>query len=444
MWKNWLQRITGKTLASARTTLPPDPVETSPTRDWQSLVTSWDGFDREAGLRLLRSSQSTERLAAIIVRLNDWVPQVREVARDAFEDYLTPRYAAALIAQLFAILALEHRRREDHGVTLNKLEALLATPECLAQSTAAFEASRGSCARLLFRVLARTKVEDELEAFLITSLHHVDFSVRRLALGKAMELPQASAQKAIAFGLSSNSSILRRLSFLEAIRSQTCHTQLIKDFLTDPSPATRSTALWAAKQHGVDPSQVLQVRLAGEIPSTKAQWLGVLGLAKHLGVRIPQGWLEAALVQNNSAVRSLVLDIEGGSRHALLIAAIADPSRSVFEAGVQGLRPQPWNIIESSFTHQIEALWITLSPSRRQTLLELMPKWTQAGFLLQQLHRSPAEPSSLELIRVWVNAQPYSITDRETSKNECDRIIEQLTVLETDRALPAGSIARLT
>ncbi|AWM92908.1 hypothetical protein DJ564_19970 [Pseudomonas sp. 31-12] len=154
--------------------------------------------------------------------------------------------------------------------------------------------------------------------------------------------------------------------------------------------------------------------------------------------------MRAALSQNSGAVRSLVLILEGEDRPALLIAAIADPSRPVFEAGVHGLRPQPWSIVESAFTHQLETLWVTLSPSRRQALLELMPKWTQAGFLLYQLHRSPYEPSSLEQIREWVDAQPYSITDRETPKRECDRIIEQLSALETDRRLPAGSIARLT
>ena len=234
MWKVLLQRLTGKTSTTAKTERsvdpvdPVDPPEVLPVRDWKWLVMSWDGFHREAGLRQIRSSQSTERLASIIVRLNDWVPQVRAAARDAFADYLTPEYGPWLIAKTPAILALEQRRREDHGVTIQKLEALLATPECLAQTTAAFETSRGACTRLFFRVLAQTKRADELEAFLVASLHHADFSVRRAALGRAMALPLESAQKAIAYGLASNSSILRRLSFLQAIELQTDRTRLIR------------------------------------------------------------------------------------------------------------------------------------------------------------------------------------------------------------------------
>ena len=158
---------------------------------------------------------------------------------------------------------------------------------------------------------------------------------------------------------------------------------------------------------------------------------------------IPQGWMNAALSQNSGEVRALVLSLEGEGRPDLLIAAIADPSRPVFEAGVRGLRPQPWKVIESAFSAQLETLWPALSASRRQALLELMPKWTQAGYLLQQLSRTPAEPSVLEQLRAWVYGQTYSITDRETSESERARIVEKPTALEKDGALPTGSVARL-
>jgi hypothetical protein len=434
MWKTWLQRAEPTSAAQAP----------APTGDWRLLMSSWDGFDREAGLHAVRLEHSSERLSAIIVRLNDWVPQVRDAARQAFDDYLNPTYAASLIAQLPAILALEDRKRDDHRVTLSKLHALLTTPECLPLCMPALHTQRGPSARLLFGVLAHSMTDDELEPFLITSLHHPDFSVRRLALGKAMELPEAAAHRAIAFGLTSNSSILRRLSFLEAVQLQTGRTQLIEDFLTDPSPATRSTALWAAKKYGVDPAPLLHRHLTGKKPETKAQWLGVLGLAQDLSVPAPEQWLSAALEQNSGAVRSLVLSIEGADRPARLIAAIADPSRQVFEAGVAGLRPQPWSVIASAFTRQLDALWATLSATRRLALLELMPKWTQAGFLLSQLQRTPEDPASLEQISAWADAQLYAITDRETPKSERDRVIEQLTVLEAGGAMPAGAIARLT
>lgn len=447
MWKSWLQRLIGKTSTAAAIVHSAEPAglpAVARAQDWESLVTSWQGFDREVGLRLIRSSLSPERLGAIVVRLNDWVPQVRAAAREAFEDYLTPGHAPWLIARMPAILALEQRRREDHGVTLDKLEALLASPECLEQSAAAFGASRGACTRMLFRVLTRAKGADELEAFLVACLNHVDFGVRRLALGRAMALPPASAHKAVTYGLGSNSSILRRLSFLQAIELQTDRAPLIEAFLTDASSAVRSTALWAASKYQIDPVHVLQAQLAGPIPATKARWLGVLGLALSLGVRIPQEWMSAALNQSSGEVRSLVLILEGEDRPALLIEAIADPSRRVFEAGVQGLRPQPWRVIESALTAQLENLWPTLSVARRQALLELMPKWTQAGFLLQQLRLQPGDSSALEPIGSWVCGQTYSITDRETPEHERVRIVEQLRRLEQLGVVPAGAVARLT
>lgn len=442
MWKNWLQRLSGKKMTTVDDAPMSEPATLSPAPDWQQLVCSKDGYSREAGLRAIMSDHSSERLVAIIERLNDWVPEVRETARSAFDNYLMPQHASTLIAHLPAILALEKCGRADHHATIKKLELLLAMPECVPQSAVAFRVSRGSCARLLFKVLAQSKPESDLETFVLSSLRHPDFSVRRSAFDKAMEFPKM-AEQAITLGLSSNSSILRTQAFLQAIRLKKDCTHLIKDFLTAPTSATRSTALWAAQQHGIDPLQVLRVQLTGEIPTTRARWLGVLGLVQILGQRIPQEWLESALAHNTRAVRSLVLKIEGTDRPALLICAVADRSRNVFLAGVQGLRPQPWHLIAMAFTQQLEALWSRLPPSRRQALLELMPKWTQAGFLLQQLQRSPDDPASLEQIRTWADAQPFSISDRDTSKDERDRIIEQLTRLETKHALPARCITRL-
>jgi len=443
MWTDWLKGLIGKSPESANNARPTGQAQASPPSEWQSLVRCWNGYNREAGLKAIRSSRSPQRLEAIIERLNDWVPEVRAAASVAFEDYLIPQHADWLLAQLPAVLALENRRRANHGPTISRLEAVLAKSDYLNQCEEIFWLSRGACARLLFNVLTQHKVESALEAFLISALHHLDFGVRRMALSKAMELPETSAQKAIAFGLTSASGILRTQSFHMAIRFPEGRTNLITHALTDPSPSVRSAALWAAKQHGVDPSQILQDRLTGQIPTKKVYWLGVLGLAQRLGARLPESWLTAGMNQSSGAVRSLILAIAGSDKPHLLFAAIGDPSRDVFEIVAKGLRELPWNAIEHELTDRLEAAWERLSLSRSHAFLKLMPRWAQAGFLLQRLHQNANEAYWLEQIRWWVNTQPNVVADPATSKDERQRIIQQLTELETARALPVGSVGRL-
>jgi len=68
MWRFWLKGLTRKRqdpiVAEPVFPLPPEQVPPLQAKDWEVLVNSWDGFDRETGLKEIRSSQSTIRLLA--------------------------------------------------------------------------------------------------------------------------------------------------------------------------------------------------------------------------------------------------------------------------------------------------------------------------------------------------------------------------------------------
>ncbi len=446
MWKFWLKGLTRNrqdaVVAKPNVPLPSEQAPPLPTTDWQVLVSSCDGFRRESGLQAIRSSQSTIRLAAILERLNDWVPQVRVAAVVALDDYLTPQHAESLIAQMPAIMALGNRKRADHTPTIRKLETALAMKECLAHCNEAFWASRGASARFLFNVLIQTKVEDDLTLFLVETMRHPDLAARQMAIAKTQDLAEGPAQRVIAIGLNNASGILRTQAFRAAMRFQDGRIRLIELFLTDPSPAARSAALWAASQHGVDPSQILLERLAGDMPISKAQWLGVLGLAQNLSVRVPEQWVRPGINQRCGAVRSLVLAIEGSHRPELLVAGLNDPSQCVFDVAVKGAHLLVWRDIQDELTSRLEREWETLQPARRRALHRVMPTWGQVQFLLVQFQKQANASYWLEQIRLWIEAH-YMIFDPITPKSERQQTIQHLTELEATSTLPVGSLARL-
>ncbi|MGA8138204.1 MAG: hypothetical protein WCA48_29180 [Pseudomonas gingeri] len=446
MWKFWLKGLTRKRqdpiVAEPVVPLPPEQEPPLKAKDWQVLLNSWNGFHRETGLKAIRSSQSTTRLAAILERLNDWVPQVRVAAVVALDDYLTPQHAESLIAQMPAIMALGNRKRADHTPTIKKLETALAMKEGLVHCNEAFWGSRGASARFLFNVLIQTKVENDLTLFLVETMGHTDLAARQMAIAKTEDLAEEPAQRVIALGLSNASGILRTQSFRAAMRFQEGRIRLIEQFLVDPSSAARSAALWAASQHGVDPSGILLERLAGNMPISKAQWLGVLGLAQNLSVRVPEEWVRPGINQRSGAVRALVLAIEGDHRPEMVVAALNDPSQGVFEVAIKGAHVVVWRDIQDELTSRLEREWETLQPFRRRALHRLMPKWAQVQFLLDQFQTQTNASYWLEQIRLWVE-EHYMVFDQITSKSERQQTIQHLTELEAANALPAGSLARL-
>ena len=78
---------------------------------WIELSTHYNGFVREVAVRALSRDCSPQALVALIERLNDWVPQIRDLALSGLNNYLNPAQAPALLYALESIMALAARQR---------------------------------------------------------------------------------------------------------------------------------------------------------------------------------------------------------------------------------------------------------------------------------------------------------------------------------------------
>jgi HEAT repeat protein len=89
-----------------------------------------DGHVREAGVRALGEAGDGRALPFIVLRLNDWVPEVRRAANAALAAYVRPAFARQLLAALPLVRALERQQRADHGRVVAWVLTLLRAPEC--------------------------------------------------------------------------------------------------------------------------------------------------------------------------------------------------------------------------------------------------------------------------------------------------------------------------
>ena len=95
---------------------------------WIEQTRSCIGYEREAAIHALRSYRDGSAIPCLLVRANDWVPAVRDVARLALEDFLADKFATEWIAALGSLTALQRARRTNHDRLLSAVAVLLGKP----------------------------------------------------------------------------------------------------------------------------------------------------------------------------------------------------------------------------------------------------------------------------------------------------------------------------
>lgn len=88
-----------------------------------------DGYVREAALRQLACISGASELPFVLVRLNDWVEQIRLLASRILEQCMTPDNASCFVGSLPLVLDLGGRSRTYHSGTIDSVVTLLQRPE---------------------------------------------------------------------------------------------------------------------------------------------------------------------------------------------------------------------------------------------------------------------------------------------------------------------------
>jgi hypothetical protein len=101
-----------------------------PARVWAMFTMHPSGYVREAALRRLASEgDATLALPYFLLRANDWVDQVRDVALEAVKALLVPEHAAIWVSVLGLVDQLRVRSRNDHAWLTAGVSSLLVRPE---------------------------------------------------------------------------------------------------------------------------------------------------------------------------------------------------------------------------------------------------------------------------------------------------------------------------
>ena len=88
------------------------------------------GYVRQAAVRALGHHRHAEAVAFTLWALRDWVPQVRDEAKQSLSRLMTPELAAAFVMQHRLLARLARAQRADLRGTLDRIDQYLRGPQC--------------------------------------------------------------------------------------------------------------------------------------------------------------------------------------------------------------------------------------------------------------------------------------------------------------------------
>lgn len=358
--------------------------------DWLQLSRNSNGFVREVAVRVLCDTPSAQALLALVERLNDWVPQIRQLAERGVQHYLHPNQADALLYALEPLLALAGKGRCNPEAILQQMAEVLSLPELHATLIEALSGRRGKGARFLFELLLKSEA-GALPTTLQIAMKHADTGVRRMTLTASKRLPLADARVLLRQGFASSSAQIRVTALREWLARDEQLPQiqsLLRTGLLDPAPAVRCLACWAASRHQVNSTEVLKLGLA-EQPTDKNGWLGLIGLAKELVEPQALPTLQVALLHTSPVVRSRALEaiaaIAPDDVLATLLSALDDPSPHVVRAASRLLKHQSIRTGDEQLSVALASSLSKGESRKLATLAALTPLWSHLQHLLRAL-----------------------------------------------------------
>lgn len=406
------------------------------TGTWADVSNHSNGFVREVAVRELCRQPSPEALAVLIERLNDWVPQVRDLAAAGLQHYLSPAHTPAWLSALEPLMALAAQRRVDHGQTLSTVRAMLQSAECQDEVYADFLHRQGKAARYLFTLLLENP--EDRETLIRSALAHRELTVRLMAVSASATLPAAQSLPLLLDAMSRPGGKIRVRVLYALLPLLSDPKPVLREALLDVSPAVRNLALWAAPRNDVDAHAVLTERLSQPLPTAKQHWLGVLGLTSELDSTLPEHWHAFALRSAFVTVRQAAARLLRDDHLPELFAALDDPSDKVFSVVIAQLDKVPWSLLIRGLTAKLDQAWHELPLTRRNAIFQLLPTWQQIGYLLGRLDTGRAGQAYwIGQIEWWCDRQ-YLTVDPVTPNAEREAMREKLRELTVKGLIRSG------
>lgn len=141
-----------------------------------------NGYVREAAVRYLANQYTGMELPFLLLRINDWVPEVRSIAIAATSYRIMKEYSRQLVRCLPLLESLERQGRRDGEGIFQSIRKILAAPDCLPFLGEAIAGSDRQVRRAAMSVVMEARPCNTSTQILREALGSADGTVRLMAL----------------------------------------------------------------------------------------------------------------------------------------------------------------------------------------------------------------------------------------------------------------------
>jgi len=293
-----------------------------------SMCEHWNGYKRETAVRRLGMFGNPLALPKLLIRANDWVPQVRVAARNAILRLAVPINAKAFVQCLPELYHLRNCGRDNHDELIRQIESFLLAKNNATHLIQGINHKNPFVVRRCVELVIKKRLLRTSE-FVNTCLKHSDLIVRVKVSYLLRKLEGPEQDSALAIALKDRFMPIRREAFQLILKKEENHT-LAKKFLFDHHSSLREIAIIYLKQAKINVKSIYQISLKSEqlFVLRSAIW----GLAELQSVEnIPQ--LNPFLQNPHPSVRKYAVNalarLDGSNAKNILVTGLLDDSSSV-------------------------------------------------------------------------------------------------------------------
>ncbi|MCU7828882.1 MAG: hypothetical protein KZQ85_07410 [Candidatus Thiodiazotropha sp. (ex Myrtea sp. 'scaly one' KF741663)] len=300
--------------------------------DLLMMAEHWNGFKRENAVRRLGMLGSPVAIPKLIVRVNDWVPQVREAARSALLKLMIPKNAKAFAESLPDLFHLKTCGRDNHTRFIdNVLEYLLKVENSESIREVAFSLEP-KVARIAVRLCFDHSLLDRDE-LVNKCLSHPDVLVRNIAAGHLREVSGETLSVLLKLAIKDPFMPIRREAFQIYLKNSPEQGEVIANtFLFDRHISIRELAITHLLRKGCDVRSIYSFEVTSGSQSISRKKFSILGLA-YLGAKQEIPSISQHLDNKSPGIRKSAIQalekLMGDESKSLLVVALDDPSPSV-------------------------------------------------------------------------------------------------------------------
>ena len=296
------------------------------------MAEHWNGFKRENAVRRLGILGNPVAIPKLIIRANDWVPQVREAARKALVKLMIPKNSKAFAESLPDIFHLKVCGRDNHTrLIADALEYLLKDENAESIREAAFSLEP-KVARIAVRLCFDHSLlgRDEL---VTKCLSHPDILVRSIAADHLRDISGETLDALLIIAIKDPFMPIRREAFQIYLKNSPEQGEVIANtFLFDRHISIRELAITHLLNKGYDVRGIYTTMILNDAQSISRKKYSILGLA-YLGAKEKIPSISQHLDNESPGIRKSAIQalekLMGEESKSLLVSAIDDPSPSV-------------------------------------------------------------------------------------------------------------------